>query len=533
MGYASIIVLGALAHAHPKRDMLDYSLFWTSDYRETDEIEVPVEGVVPEWADGTLYRNGPGRFEVGERRVTHQFDGLAKIYKFRLSGGKVYYATKFLKSHAYNESLKQNDIVSMLPTYPLIPPVPLPERLRRVMTVPSDNGLINVFKTGEYIYATQDTPLTSMFDPVTLDYRGYGPPIKGLDYTKLTHSSAPAHPVRTFTGEKTVNLLYDNFASVHGLSTKVTVVEDSPDMTRRVVGSAVVAPFVTTTHSFPMTENYVIVIAMPFVIHTQDILTGKAESGIQAAEFKTDIKSKVFVFDLRKTEADPVREFDIDPFYYNHQINAFEESGKIHIDLLAFPNGDFLTQKVPFGNVDLMRDLHRVEEYMSSDGGASKVRATPTRLTIDLSANSIEVSQMKIADEEGNPAACEMPRINDDFAMKPYCIFYAGCQVTRGGERGLYSEVMKLNICTGKAEPAPRMESVYVDEAIFVPDRSGGEDGGLLAVPALDGEAGKTVLLMLDGKSLEVVARAQAPFHHPNGVHGRFFSSRSDSAVLV
>jgi len=36
-----------------------------------------VEGTIPEWLSGTLVRNGPARFEAGDRRVNHWFDGLA------------------------------------------------------------------------------------------------------------------------------------------------------------------------------------------------------------------------------------------------------------------------------------------------------------------------------------------------------------------------------------------------------------------------------------------------------------------------
>ncbi|WP_181691025.1 carotenoid oxygenase family protein [Natronomonas sp. LN261] len=46
---------------------------------ELDDHHPRVEGSIPEWLSGTLVRNGPGRFEAGDSRVNHWFDGLALV----------------------------------------------------------------------------------------------------------------------------------------------------------------------------------------------------------------------------------------------------------------------------------------------------------------------------------------------------------------------------------------------------------------------------------------------------------------------
>jgi len=55
----------------------------------------------------------------------------------------------------------------------------------------------------------------------------------------------------------------------------------------------------------------------------------------------------------------------------------------------------------------------------------------------------------------------------------------------------------------------------------------------LLAVPRLDAVRGKTVIVLYDAQTLKEVARALAPFHHPSGVHGRYFESADSEAILV
>ena len=40
------------------------------------------QGQLPDWLEGSLIRNGPGTFRVGERRYRHWFDGLAMLHRF-------------------------------------------------------------------------------------------------------------------------------------------------------------------------------------------------------------------------------------------------------------------------------------------------------------------------------------------------------------------------------------------------------------------------------------------------------------------
>ena len=42
-----------------------------------------MRGALPEWLAGTLIRNGPGQFEVGNRPLRHWFDGLAQLHQLR------------------------------------------------------------------------------------------------------------------------------------------------------------------------------------------------------------------------------------------------------------------------------------------------------------------------------------------------------------------------------------------------------------------------------------------------------------------
>lgn len=56
-----------------------------------------MEGAIPEWLEGDLYRTGPGI----TRGYTHYFDGLAMLVNFRFAGGRVSWQQRFVESEDY------------------------------------------------------------------------------------------------------------------------------------------------------------------------------------------------------------------------------------------------------------------------------------------------------------------------------------------------------------------------------------------------------------------------------------------------
>ena len=57
--------------------------------REVRLADLTVRGEIPDWLTGTLVRNGPAQFEVGERPFNHWFDGFAMLHKFSFANGRV------------------------------------------------------------------------------------------------------------------------------------------------------------------------------------------------------------------------------------------------------------------------------------------------------------------------------------------------------------------------------------------------------------------------------------------------------------
>ena len=53
------------------------------------------KGEIPSWVRGSLYRNGPGMFEIGDDKYNSWFDGLAMFQRFHI--GKVIETSKIFK----------------------------------------------------------------------------------------------------------------------------------------------------------------------------------------------------------------------------------------------------------------------------------------------------------------------------------------------------------------------------------------------------------------------------------------------------
>ena len=64
----------------------------------------------------------------------------------------------------------------------------------------------------------------------------------------------------------------------------------------------------------------------------------------------------------------------------------------------------------------------------------------------------------------------------------------------------------------------------FVTEQVFVPDGGPNEDDGWVLVQTIDGVAKKANIVVLDGKSMNLLFRGQAPELGLHGLHSGFFS---------
>ena len=143
-----------------------------------DEVtvdELPLSGELPAWLGGSLLRTGPAKFEVGQQRMRHWFDGLAMLHRFTVGHGRVSYGNRFLESRSYKAARDQGRIA-----FGEFATDPCRSLFKRVQTLFSsdalpDNANVNLVKLGERFIAMTETPLPVQFDGRTLETAGVRP----------------------------------------------------------------------------------------------------------------------------------------------------------------------------------------------------------------------------------------------------------------------------------------------------------------------------------------------------------------------
>lgn len=457
---------------------------------------VPLEiskGYIPHWLKGTLIRNGPAKFEISGKRVSHWFDGLAMLHAFSFWRGSVTYTNKFLRTDAYR---KVHDEHSW--AYLGFASDPCRSLFKRFFTAlfPSltpetHNANINVAKFFDAYVALTETPLPVQFDPSTLQTLG----LCNYDDT-LPHRNCweSAHPhVDSNTGT-IINYLVD-----FGIHTYYIVYRIDSKTKQRKLLAKIPTQSPSYMHTFSITQRYIVFTEYPFVIHSKIPLL-KNRGFIQNYVWEPQRGTTFLILD-NKTGAVVCR-CKGESFFAFHHVNAYEEEGFILVDIISYPNADIVMDLADYGK-----------------GSPEKSLSLPSLIRYKIHLSSGSVTQKTISS-----IPFELPRINNKYDGNKYSYAYA-CDPRESFDsagRNLY----KIDLNQGKiwywSQPG-----CYPGEPIFVPHpekNDGGEDGGVVLSVILNDFTGKSFLLILDAQSWQEIGRAEIAHHIPMGLHGQYFN---------
>ncbi|XP_017164732.1 beta,beta-carotene 15,15'-dioxygenase-like, partial [Poecilia reticulata] len=240
-------------------------------------------GSVPPWLQGTLVRNGPGLFSVGNSEYNHWFDGLSLIHSFTFHNGEVTYRSKYLKSETYKSNTKADRIVvSEFGT--MVYPDPCKNIFARTMThfrniVPNftDNNLINIIRYGQDYYASSEVNYINQIDPLTLETVG-----RANYRNHIALNLATAHPHYDKDGNT-----FNMGTAIIGLGRPKYIIfkvpanasdKDPKKPALRKVQQICSVPFRSALypsyfHSFGMTENYIVFVEQSFKLDIVKLAT--------------------------------------------------------------------------------------------------------------------------------------------------------------------------------------------------------------------------------------------------------------------
>jgi carotenoid cleavage dioxygenase-like enzyme len=456
-------------------------------FRRSSEHLTPIpaklEGKIPDWLRGEVVRTCPAVFETKGWRARHWFDGLGMIYAFRVGDSTIDFRSRLLDSEIARDAWRGK---ANLGSFGTPTSRPFLQRLFAPVARISDNTNVNIGRLGQELVAMTEGDRQLVIDDATLAA------LRSVAYEKDALSGAimSAHPHFDFERGKVLNV-----ATGFSVNGTISIYEHAPaDRQRKVVGSWQTkrVPYV---HTFGLTPKHAILVAHPFTVAPLKMLWS-SKGYIDHFDWHPEEGTRLVTID-RSNGA--VREYVTDPFFVFHTVNAFERDDATVLDLLAYPNAD------------IMASL-RTDRMI-----AALPELTPSLFRVTMRPGVERATVEKLSD-----VGFEFPSTNyKRVSGRPYRFAYGASDGHQAG--GAYtSTIVKADIETGRSMSFSDGVHIF-GEPLFVarPDGVGEDDGVLLAVgSAKDAESSK--LIIIDTRTMDLIASAQVASSIPLGFHGSF-----------
>ncbi|XP_067950297.1 carotenoid-cleaving dioxygenase, mitochondrial-like [Watersipora subatra] len=513
-----------------------------------EEVVTEISGRIPDWISGCLLRNGPGKYEFGEHKFNHWFDGSSILQKFNISRGQVTFQSRFLESNTYiNNTKTQRLTVDEFGT--TATPDPCATRFERFKSMffksseETDNTNVNILKYGDCLLATTDSPKMYL---VSTSLRAQ----KQISFRKLLSIHlASAHPHIDYDG-----VMYISGSSFAGRP-KHHLVKVPPSQKgdeQELLSQATILSTIQSRsalnpsylHSFGMTENYLIYCETPVSISLFRVLTSRVTGATvnKAFSYNPDEMAQFHIIKKSTGEVLPVK-FQVKGLFYFHTINSYEDDNHIVMDVCAYTN--FTTEHLFHVSLDTLRS-----GKWATDSGWKQHDQRPTRLVFPLrdaskeppnknlvtlpnsecrafcvAENLVDIDPEKLLPEGEN--GLDMPQINyENHNARKYRYFYGAGLLVNNYFR---SSIAKVDVESKASTRWRGTSNQHPSEPVFLArPRPGGssEDDGVVLSTVCDTDPGnRDFLLVLDAKNLTEIARAYVPetVRIPYSIHGSYY----------
>ncbi|ROO90495.1 all-trans-8'-apo-beta-carotenal 15,15'-oxygenase [Actinocorallia herbida] len=445
-----------------------------------DEHDYPapqIDGTLPPDLTGTLYRIGPGRWEIGRTRLDHLFDGDGMVSQFIFDGRSVRFRNRYVRTRQFVDSLTSDRL--RRPGVGTARPGGL---LANAGRIPANVANTGVALHAERLLALWEGGPPHRLDPDTLQTHGthdFDGALRGL------LKSFSAHPKwDPRTGE-----MFNFGQDFSPLPTLNCWKADSRGGMSRIASVRMLD--MPWNHDVALTSRHLVFVLDPYLFDLRRLAAGH---GVMTALEHRPAKGTRFL--LVPRDGGPVRIVEHDALIHVHVSNAFEDGPDTVVDLVLFE--DFATLK---------RDL--------TDFRASFTALPPSRLMRYRITPNGRVIAEELADVPG-----EFPQYDWRLSGHEHRFTY---MTGRTASSGPYDSVLKVDGEGGPVQAHSLGADAYVGEPIFVPRSpdSAEDDGWLLAVVYSSAEH-RSRLEILDARGLAPVAAVHLDHHLPLGFHGTF-----------
>jgi carotenoid cleavage dioxygenase-like enzyme len=458
---------------------------------EGELFDLEVEGEIPASLDGTFYRIGPDQQFPPMLGDSNPFNGDGIVSSFRFKDGHVDMLHRYVRTDRFNaeRAARRGLFGDYRNPFTDDPSVKGIQRTVSNTNVVMHNGQLLTFKEDGPPYA---------LDPLSLDTKGL------FDWNgQMTATTFTAHPkIDPASG----NLVGYAYAAKGEASIDCAFYEFDPHG-KKLNEIWFKSPHPSMIHDCGLTENYLILGLIPQLMDLERIKQG----GIL---FQWDpTVDQVYAVIPRQGGAGDIRFFRAPNAFPGHVINAFEEGGKVYLDL-----------PVVDGNVFWF--------FPDANGQApapDSLKTEIVRWTFDMSSKSDTPVARVISDFSG-----EFPHVDDRYIGRPYRhAFLQGTDPTQpynpekaGPIMGFFfNTYMHLDMSTGESQTWWAGDTSSTQEPVFAPKSADAAEGEGYVMGIVNRRAeNRSDLVILDAQHMdeEPIATVKIPVRLKYGIHGNW-----------
>ncbi|RIB27212.1 carotenoid oxygenase [Gigaspora rosea] len=519
-----------------------------------DPVTLKVQGNIPKWLEGVLYRTGSGTYKIPSKKnpeivfsFDHWFDGLGQVHRFEIRNGVVTYRSRNVASEdekyieengrlpitkiTFGQDICENIFKKFFTVFQAsissnnLSDNPNSGNIAVTLTTSLPNPEVNsTTKNNRTLVLGTDANVLKSIDPITLE------PIQNFSFKKfhptLSGPMAPAHyQYDSETGE------YFSFVSNTGPRPEFSIFSIKTDEETGKPITTILATIpskLAYLHSFSMTKKYII-----FILWQCDFAMGGAkilwERNIVRSFVPWDPNQKTHFYVIDRKLKKHVATYTSPTFYCFHTINAYDEGDDVIIDLSQYKDNSIIFQltinrlsgsetiadKLPprFDNGRLHRyKLCNISNHLDS---------------VDLNYGNDKFPNAELVFATPEDLNVELPVVNfSRYYMKKYQYVY-GISHSGSNPHIFFDRLIKIDL--NRTEDGSFNHKIWQQfgcipsEPIFVPAPNAvEEDDGVITSVVLDGTKNTSFLLILDAKSFKEIARAEMELGTvvPYGFHG-------------
>lgn len=437
-----------------------------------------IAGRIPKDLQGSFYRNGPGRFELGGERYHHWFDGDGFVQRWTIVDGKVRHQGRFVETRRYLDETQAGQFL-----YPAFGTWVSRRGFRDNDTLNAANT--NLVPLDGRLYALWEGGSAYEVDPETLATLGvktWREDLRAMPFS--------AHPKLDPQGGMW------NFGALPG-SDRIAVYQIGADGAVLRTG-LIEVPRQAMVHDFVVSAKHLV-----FLIPPYDLKPGKdlsfAERHVWAGEGPDARPMRAVV--VAKDTLTVRQVFELPPRMAFHFGNAWEDGACTRFDTVLHEG-------------DVLRDLGSLMAGEQREN--SQTRSAAVQICLDYESGQARVSRLL--------GPSEFPRVSPQVVGSRHRrLVLLGSDRHKSSAR--LDTVNLVDTDSGKVDTYRFGPGWQVEEHVLVPRRNArSETDGYLVGVAQDLNKGVGVLSVFDAAwvSQGPVALARLPYRTPHCFHGNF-----------